>query len=241
MHDLEQQLRTLAGDIDWPDEAGIAGAVRGRLGGPARRTLGGWKAAAVAVVVVGVSLSIAPVRDKMADALSLLGITIRQVEETTADPGRTLELGEHISLADAGGRTDAEFFVANLGRPPDGVYLDDSVPGGMLSLVWEPDDRFPAVGETGVGLLTSHFLGDGVAIVKSVGPDTEVQSVMVNGIPGWWISGAPHDYVVEEAPGVPAIETLRLAANVLVWTDGGTTHRIETAADLETVLSVLSE
>ena len=243
MSELERALRALAADIEWPDEYQIAPAVVERLDGAAAgaHTPVRWLVAAVLIIVVGAAAAIAPVRERVADAFSLVGITIREVVAPSPEAGHDLNLGERITAEEVASRTEAGPLVLDVGRPPDAIYVDDAVPGGMASFVWGPDQRFPEVGGTGVGLISSHFAGDGVNFVKSVSSSTETVTVTVNGVRGLWISGAPHEIFMELEPGVIVEDTLRLAANVLVWTDGATTHRVETGADLETVLSVIPD
>lgn len=243
MSELERALHRLAADVDWPDDD-IAARVRDRLAEPAPLTRPqlrrwprvAWLAASLALVLTVVA-SVAPVRDRVADALSLIGITFERDGAAGLDLPAELDLGEAITVDEAPSRTEAAFFVATVGRPPDGVFVDESFPGGMVSFVWRPDGRFPEIGETGVGLVTSHFLGEDVALVKSLGPDVTLERVMLRGVTAWWVSGAPHEIGREVQPGL--VVAGRAAANVLVWTEGDTTHRVETAADLETVLSVI--
>jgi hypothetical protein len=49
----------------------------------------------------------------------------------------------------------------------------------------------------------------------------------VDGKPGFWISGAPHEVVLSNRYGEPVFETLRLAGNTLVWQDRDVTLRLE--------------
>jgi hypothetical protein len=77
-------------------------------------------------------------------------------------------------------------------------------------------------------MLITEFRGDLVPgfIGKGVGPGTTLQETSVNGDPGWWIAGEPHMIYVEVA-GNGRPETLRMAANTLIWEHAGVTYRIE--------------
>ena len=74
----------------------------------------------------------------------------------------------------------------------------------------------------------TEFRGDLVPgfIGKSLEPGTSAEEVSVNGDPGWWIAGKPHMIVVQ-VNGQERPETLRMAANTLIWDHAGVTYRIE--------------
>ena len=80
-----------------------------------------------------------------------------------------------------------------------------------------------------MGLLVTEFRGDlsPQVILKQAEPGTRIEETSVNGDPGWWLEGKPHMIVVIESPDRMRPETLRLAANTLVWEHGGVTYRIE--------------
>jgi hypothetical protein len=79
-------------------------------------------------------------------------------------------------------------------------------------------------------MLITEFRGDLVPgfIGKGVGPGTTLQETSVNGDPGWWIAGEPHMIYVEVG-GNGRPETLRMAANTLIWEHAGVTYRIESS------------
>jgi hypothetical protein len=62
---------------------------------------------------------------------------------------------------------------------------------------------------------------------KILGPDTKIEQVTVNGHPGYWISGHPHDFAFTDANGGFYSEQMRLATNTLIFNDNGTVVRIE--------------
>ncbi|HUG55957.1 MAG TPA: hypothetical protein VMJ92_02675 [Candidatus Limnocylindrales bacterium] len=68
---------------------------------------------------------------------------------------------------------------------------------------------------------------DDAVVAKVIGPGTRVERVVVNGRPGFWIEGAPHDFVYLDPDGRAISGTLRLAGNVLAWDAGGILFRIE--------------
>ena len=89
-----------------------------------------------------------------------------------------------------------------------------------------------------------HLLGDQVGFVygnrklvvtqsrgtfftKEVGPGTHVERLSVNGLPAYWISGAPHFFGVRRRERQPHPIELYLARNALIWQRGDVTLRLE--------------
>jgi hypothetical protein len=152
---------------------------------------------------------------------------------TVATPGAGLSLGRQVSLDEA--RAAAGYPVgvpglAGLG-PPDAVWLDTTGAGAVVTLVWGP--RSGATATDGVGLLLSELPAriDTDFFQKFVGPGTQLEPVDV-GDAGWWITGALHSVAVVGADGNVRFDTVRLAANVLLWSSGQVTFRLETSLDL---------
>ena len=89
-----------------------------------------------------------------------------------------------------------------------------------------------------------HLLGDQVGFVygnrklvvtqsrgtfftKEVGPGTHVERLSVDGLPAYWISGAPHFFGYVAANGRPHPIELYLARNALIGQRGDVTLRLE--------------
>ncbi|BAN03271.1 hypothetical protein [Ilumatobacter coccineus] len=72
-------------------------------------------------------------------------------------------------------------------------------------------------------------------LVKTLGPDTEIIEVDVDGAPGLWISGAPHELAYRSPDGI--IEFVRVAGNTLVWQDGQRIDRLEGFDSLDEALA----
>jgi hypothetical protein len=126
--------------------------------------------------------------------------------------------------------------------PPDAFYLDRSVAGGMVSMVWSARASLPAAAETGVGLLISQFDSqvnpDGFQ--KLVDQGVGVEPVTVTGTTGWWLHGATHLFLRRPGTGDasrPLVPT-RLAGDTLLWERDGVTYRLEGSIGLERALTV---
>ena len=58
-------------------------------------------------------------------------------------------------------------------------------------------------------------------------------SVTVDGAPGYWVSGDAHLFFFTDADGDFIDDGRRWVGDALVWSDGTTTYRLESALGLE--------
>lgn len=163
--------------------------------------------------------------------------------EPTATPlplGQRLHLGQQMTLA--GARQRVSFPIALPARlgAPDAIYVDTGTPGGAVTLVYRPRTGLPVTNETGVGMLLGEFQGstEQVFISKMAGPGTTIAPVTVDGQPGFWLTGQPHEFLYRDADGVTRQLVLRLAGNTLLWTHSNLTLRIESALSKDAALSI---
>ena len=156
--------------------------------------------------------------------------------------GASLSLGRLLSLADARTSVDWPVLVPtlpNLG-PPAETWLDGSGHAAAVSFVWPGDPTRPAVPESSIGLLLTQFRGyvDAERLGKTLGPDSRILPVVVNGEQGFWISGALHALEYPDAGDGLGQDHVRLAGDVLIWTRGSVTLRLEIAGNLEDALRI---
>ena len=93
--------------------------------------------------------------------------------------------------------------------------------------------------DDGIGLLVQRVEGtlDRSKVMKLVDEvGARVVPITVNGADGFWIAGPPHLVRYLDADGRERAEMTRLAGDTLVWQDGETLYRIETALGLEATL-----
>ncbi len=229
MPDLELQLRELGSRIEYPPTPDLAGAIRNRLAAaPSRRAFGLRRVIVVAVAVLAVAvaavMAVPQARTAILEWLGLRGVTIERVPtQPTAPVEAELGLGERVSLDEARSRAAYDVLVPqadDLGEPE--VYYSSLVQSGQVGFVYPSDDG-------GVRLLITEFRGslEEDFIHKSTGPETTIERVTVNGEPGFWLEGEPHEFLYLDQAGQPIIETLRLAGNTLLWTQGEITLRLE--------------
>ena len=152
----------------------------------------------------------------------------------SAGLGASMGLGEGVDAVDmAAVRARAGFAVAvptdpQVG-PPEAVYIDEPR-GGQVTLLWPSSERLPRTRQRDVGLLLSEFLGtvDDGFYSKVISGGTPVEPVTVNGHQGFWISGEPH-VLFWEGPDGEVDDARRWVGDVLIWSDGTVTFRLESA------------
>lgn len=155
-------------------------------------------------------------------------------------PGMALGLGGPVTLEDARtrtGRTIPSFDEGPIG-PPDAVYLDVAR-ASQVAMVWGASATLPETQAPGVGLIVMSFDGtvEPVFFQKALGAGSTVEPVDVDGHRGFWISGDPHIFFYATADGT-IVDERRWVGDALVWSDGTTTWRIETAQGREAALDL---
>ncbi len=231
MPELERELRELGASLAFPPTPELAAAVSTRLATPPPRRLPRRRALVLAfaalVAALASAMAVPQARTALLEWLGLRGVNVERVETApTATRGldeAELDLGTRVSLAEARRRVRYRLAPAPaLLGDPDAVYLDERSPGPAVAYVYRG-------ARGGVRLLVTQFRA-GLSeefIYKAVGPGTEVRPVEVRGARAWWLEGEPHEFVYTNRQGEPFPETLRLAANTLLWERGGVTYRIE--------------
>lgn len=224
-------------------------------------------AAGLAAVSVLVVVAVAPARSAVADFLGVGGVHIRittaapttvappasatpstasptEAPSTTVafDPIAALDLGRQTTLVGASRMVGFPMRLPTVGayQQPDAVYVGTPPAGGMASMVYLPKPGRTAVATSGVAALLTEFRGhlDAGFFQKLAGAGTTVEAVRVGSAAGYWLSGAPHEFLYVNPDGTVDAETIRLAADTLVWSAGGITYRFESALSRDTAITV---
>lgn len=244
---LEERLRALAPEVEFPPTPELAAAVLPRLAErPARRPLfapahRSLALAAVALAVLAAAAAaVPPIRDAVGDLLGLRGATVQRVPRLPASPGR-VDLGRSVPLATAARRAGFEIRLPAdraLGRP-DGAYVRGRPPLAQLTLIYRPRSGLRRIAAGPVGLLLTQFRGDldPDLIAKLVGPGARVRRLSVGSSPALWIEG-PHSFVYRDARGRVRDEARRLATNTLLWSRGPVLLRLEADVSLRRALEI---
>jgi hypothetical protein len=241
MSDLELALVQLGRELDVPPTPDFSARVRVRLEqAPASRT---WLsrrrtlvlALAILAVAIGAVLAVPGTRAAILEFFHLRGVTIQRVEELPTVPLQRdfneLFLGDRVTLAEARERADFEVVVPEALGEPDAVFFQDNPPGGMVSLVYGTPDEPRA--------LFTQFRGrvDEV-IYKKVAAGTQIAALQIEGRPGFFLSGEPHEFSYFDRTGEYRQEIVRLAGNTLLWERGPLTLRLEADIDREEAVEI---
>jgi hypothetical protein len=228
--ELDQRLAALGATLEVPPAPDLVPAVLARLPArprrrrPARRTLA--VAFAAVLLLAGAAMAAPPTRDAILRVLGLRGVRIERVPHLPAlppGPGARFGLGRRIPLARA---RHAASFTALLPPGSPAAYLGHDVPGGRISLMTGP-------------VLIIEFRGTATPFVfKLIGPGTKAKLVRINGGPGVYLSGAPHEVLFQTQTGQVQTDRVRLAGNVLMWQQGPVTIRIEGTHTLAQALAL---
>ena len=236
----------------------VAGEVRRSAGRPGWLSGGSWRTGRRALVLALAALLILAALAGAA-TLGLPGLRITLGEPSgpppttapsaggvttspSAAPGSAMDLGTPMTLADA---------AAEIGRPlplpddpilgpPDAVYVDQTK-ADQVALVWAADADTPETLVEGVGLVVMAFDGrvaDEQLSEKIVGSGSTLEPVTVNGQPGFWIEGDPHIFFYETDTGRFVDDQRRWVGDALLWSDGETTYRIESALGRDATIRI---
>jgi hypothetical protein len=230
MSELELALVDLGRRIEFPPTPELAPRVRTRLAAgraprapfTRRHTLA--LAFALLAVAIGAVMAVPQTRAAILEFFHLRGVAIERVEElptvSTQQDFNKLFVGEPVSLAEARRRADFEVVVPEALGDPDGIYYQETPPGGMVSFVYGTLEQPRA-------LVTEFHATVKDVILKKAAADTEIEAVNVDGEPGYWLSGEPHDFSYLDENGEFRQELVRLAGNTLLWERGPLTLRLE--------------
>jgi hypothetical protein len=248
MSALETRLGALGRELDYPATPDIASTVgeRVRVSAPprrlpARRTLA--IALALLLLATGAAFAAAPgVRHSVLDFLGLRSVHVERVQRLPKLPsgpaGGSLGLGTRTTLTGARAHAGFPLLVPSLG--PGEVYVADAPVGKRVTLAYPPRPGLPRAAQTHVGMLITEFRGDQPRefLQKTLGPGTTAKAVSVNGDPGVWIAGRPHEILYRDPNGQVRPDTLRLAGNTLIWRHGEVLVRLEAHVPLATALRI---
>jgi hypothetical protein len=240
--ELERTLLEVGAGFSYPATPQLSKSVRARIGQaaaaprrsvfrrlPSRAPLVALAALLIAVLAAALNPS---VRSAVAHFFHVQGVVItRQPSPLPSLPSVPLNLGTRVTLEQAQKAVTFPILVPDSLGTPDAIYLDREVPGSRVALAYLPRPGFTETGTTGVAVLVTESRAslERAAIGKNIGPDTVIEETAMRDVPAYWIAGAPHMVVVIGPDGKARPETLRLAANTLIWSRLGVTYRIESS------------
>jgi hypothetical protein len=215
MTELERALFALAGEIEFPPEPDLRPRVRLRLERRRARTRPLLLAFALLVLAVGIALAVPPARSAILRFFHIGAVTVERVEELPPARERPLAagLGPALPLDRAEARSGIRLILH--APRPQRFYARSGLLATLLRYRGEP-------------ILLAELQGDQLGITKKlVSSATHVQPAQIGSF-GLWLTGGKHVIYWQEKPGQAAAQLEpRLAGNVLIWTEGGRTFRLE--------------
>lgn len=225
--DIETSLHELRQHLDWPTEVDVALAPRRT---PGRRLI--WVVAVASLLI----FALVPAgREAVAGLARVLGIEIEFRNASNVVEG--LNLGPEVGVDEAAAAVDFHLvFPASAGMP-EAFHVLATPLSTQVWTVWKPTAELPAIAGSNAGLILAQFRADPEeeSITKLASAGIQVISVDVGGEQGYWIAGGPHVLIFND--GEFAEET-RSNGNVLIWTGGEITYRLETALNLPNALNL---
>jgi len=241
MPELELAVADLGRQIEFPPTPDLASRVRERLAErPAPRPVLTRRRAltlafALLAVAVAAVMVVPQTRAAILEFFHLRGVTIERVGDLpTVSLQRDfneLLLGEKVSFDEAHDRAEFDVVVPEALGDPDGVYFQETPPGGMVSLVYGTPEHPRA-------LFTEFRATVEEVIFKKVAPGTQIDPVRIDGQPGYFLSGKPHYFAYFDRRGDYREEIVRLAGNVLIWERGPLTLRLEADINEQEALKI---
>jgi len=256
---VEARLREAAETATWPTTPDLRTSVLARIEGRqgpgvsatdrpspealARRRATPARRLALALVVALIALvTVAGLAAALGFRLGGLDIelvpTLRPV--ATPAPGAGLGLGSAIPLADARALDQPRVRVPAALPPPDVAYVTGTGDQAIVTLAWRADPGRPALAGSDLSLTVMAIPGttSEPLVSKMVSRGTTVERVTVGGLPGWWISGAPHEILVERPDSDVVVEPAKVAGDTLAFTRDGTTYRLESSLGRERTIAI---
>src|SRR5438105_4175851 len=263
---LAVALADCGAHIAWPPTPDVRARVAARITAPRRTPW--WRAAwsprygfAPAIVTIALALlavlAFSPeARATATDILRLRGVEIFRGPVPTPSPTRSpgsvsptpfpLGIGVQVTLDEARARAGFPVVVPTdpLLGAPDQVFLRTTSSGSTaVSFVYVTRPGIPTSAQAGVAAIVTEFAGatvDENFFGRVLDQTTTLEKVTVNGQPAFWIQGTPHFFFFNAGNGNIQQETLRLAGNTLIWTQGSLLLRLEAQVDRATALRIAS-
>lgn len=220
MTELEQALVALGHELQIPPAPDLTGAVRARIA--RRRATRAWLVVAFAAAAVGFGVAMA-VPDARSAILRFFGIGSVKIERVDTLPA-SREAPLTAGLGPARTRAEAERIAGFRivlpkfkGAPPSRYY---AIPQALIATVIRSGSR---------PLLLTELMGEQTWLSKKlVDPSTKVEPARVGVYDGLFLSGGRHVLVYQVPNGSEVRQVVtRFAGNVLLWSDGVRTFRLE--------------
>jgi hypothetical protein len=232
---LQELIKQLARQHQYPPTPDVAGQVMQRMGQQrgrfARLPMSAWIATAL-VALLMVVVAVPPVRAAVVEAIRVGAVRLLSGESgqgQVATPIPLLRgLAGETSLETARESVDFEIPTPADWPDPDYVFVQELEDVPAVILVWVDED------DPGEINLSLHLIGASqIPLIDKLNLQY-LEETQVNGEPAVWIEG-PHIY--QQTSGGTTFERL-VEGNVLLWTVGDITYRLETTFSQAEALAI---
>jgi hypothetical protein len=171
---------------------------------------------------------------------SLPGLDLGRTAQTPAATTSPVDLGSRIPIADALAIDQPRVLLPAALPPPDAAYELGAGDRRIVSLAWDAAPGDPVLERTDTFLTLMAVPGttEEPLIAKAAGPNVRLEPIEVNGDPGWWITGAPHEIMVLRPDGDIGVLRAAVVGDTLVFSRAGTLYRLESALGREATLEI---
>ena len=223
--------------IEAPEAPDLRPGVLTRIDGESARpgpTVRALRALAIAAILVILLAGLAA-----GLGFSLPGLDLGRTAETPAATS-PLDLGSPIPVASAAASDRPRVLLPAALPPPDEAFELGADDGRIVSLAWRaaPGDPVLEGTDTFLTLMAVPGTTEPPLIQKAAGPDVRLEPIDVNGDPGWWITGAPHEIMVKRPDGDIGVLRAAVVGDTLVFSRAGTLYRLESALGKDATLEI---
>jgi hypothetical protein len=214
MTELERALVALGRELDVPPEPDLRSRVRERIERRPRFRRALVPALAL-LVALGIALAVPDARSAILRFFHIGAVTIERVDTLPAARERPLTagLGPVLSLRDAEARSGVQLVFKVRPRPKH-FYAQPGLIATLLQYRGKP-------------VLVAELQSDQMGVAKKLAdPGTRVEAAQIGSF-GLWLEGGPHLLIWNAGGGEVRRVEPRLAGNVLIWTNGARTFRLE--------------
>jgi hypothetical protein len=233
--DDAELARALAGlELAWPEtpdlSAGVMARARTQPPRVVRLPMSRTKRLLLIAAAIVLLLAGAAVAARIVINVGAVVVEVNERPTPLPSPTTTAPFGTPLSVAEAERLLGEELpLPEQLGRP-DRVWADEVTTDAgrvvRITLAWEPGPGLPAIEGSRFGAVLMRFEGETDQAFKDVYEDTGVvESAFVDGREAVWTTG-PHLLRLLTSDGLVGV---RVDGNVLLWTDGASTMRLEAA------------
>jgi hypothetical protein len=222
-----------------PSAAPAVARVPARPSGPVGRTtrrpvLRAGRALVFAVVALLVLAGVAA-----ALGIRLPGIDILFVERVPP-AGAGLDLGTQVTLDEALALDQPRVRVPDTRPRPDAAFVTGTGDRRIVTLAYRAPEGQPTLAGSDLDLTVMAVPGttNEQLLAKLLGPGTTIEPVLVGRLPGWWITGAPHEIVFRQPDGAAAPLASALAGDTLLFSREGTLYRLESALGRDATIAI---